>query len=457
MRPTDRRRVLMALFFFPRGGSAHAARLLAGALPASGWEVAIAAGSLGAAGEPTHAASFYAGLDVTAVDYGAGLGAADPPAGAVPFQPSYEDRPGAPDRVFAAVGDRAYERLVEAWEQALGRAGAGRADVLHLHHLTPVNEAAARAFPQVPVLGQLHGTELGMLREIGAAPRRWPHADAWVKRLRRWAAGCDRLMVPTRDAAERAGRLLGVEPDQILQVPNAVDLGQFQPGPLAAADRLAHWRRWLVEDPQGWDHSGVPGSVRYHEEDLAAIAAGGPVLLYVGRFTAVKRVPLLVRAYAQARRRFAVRAPLVLLGGFPGEFEERHPLDEVRDLGVPDVFLAGWRPHGLLPAALNAADLLVLPSVREQFGLVLIEAMACGLPVVAVDAHGPAGIVDPGQSGWLVPPDDQDALADALVDAVNDAAERRRRGAEAREAAGRYSHAAVARAVARAYQDLASG
>jgi glycosyltransferase involved in cell wall biosynthesis len=465
MRPTDRRRVLMALFFFPRGGSAQAARLLGGALPACGWEVAVAAGSLGVPGEPTHAASFYAGLDVTAVDYGAGLDAPDPLAAELPFQPSYEDRPGAPDRVFAAVGDRAYERLVEAWEQALGRAGAGRADVLHLHHLTPVNEAAARAFPQIPVLGQLHGTELGMLQEVGAAPRRWPHADAWVKRLRRWAAGCDRLLVPTRDAAERAGRLLGVEPDRIVRVPNAVDLGRFQPRPLAGAERLAHWRRWLVEDPQGWDHSGVPGSVRYHEQDLAGIAGGAgtlqrespPVLLYVGRFTAVKRVPLLVRAYAQARRRFAVRAPLVLLGGFPGEFEGRHPLDEVRDLGVPDVFLAGWRPHDLLPAALNAADLLVLPSVREQFGLVLIEAMACGLPVVAVDAHGPAGIVDPGQSGWLVPPDDQDALADVLVEAVNHAAERRRRGAVARDAAGRYSHTAVAGAIASAYQDLATG
>jgi glycosyltransferase involved in cell wall biosynthesis len=326
--------------------------------------------------------------------------------------------------------------------------------VLHLHHLTPVNEAAARSFPQVPVLGQLHGTELGMLQEVEAAPRRWPHADAWVKRLRRWAAGCDRLLVPSWDAAERAGGLLGIDPAQTVRVPNAVDLGRFEPRPLAGRERLAHWRRWLVEDPRGWDHSGVPGSVRYREEDLAAFA-GGPVLLYVGRFTAVKRVPLLVRAYAQARRSFGVRAPLVLLGGFPGEFEQRHPLDEVGDLGVPDVFLAGWRGQEQVASALNAADLLVLPSVREQFGLVLIEAMACGLPVVAVDAHGPAGIVEPGRSGWLVPPDDQDALADAMVEAVNHPAERLRRGAVARQAAvARYSHTGVAAAVARAYQDL---
>src|SRR5437867_839464 len=149
MRPADRRRALMALFFFPRGGSAHAARQLAAGLPDAGWEAAVAAGSLGPPGAPTHAATFHAGLEVTAVDYSAGLGAPDPLAADPPFQPSYEDRPGAPDRVFAAVGDGPYERLVEAWEEALGRAGAGRAEVLHLHHLTPVNEAAARSFPQV--------------------------------------------------------------------------------------------------------------------------------------------------------------------------------------------------------------------------------------------------------------------------------------------------------------------
>jgi glycosyltransferase involved in cell wall biosynthesis len=279
-----------------------------------------------------------------------------------------------------------------------------------------------------------------------------------VKRLRRWAAACDRLMVPSLDAAERAGRLLGVDPAATVQVPNSVDVERFDRRPLTGDARLAHWRRWLVEDPRGWDRSGVPGSVRYHDRDLAAFAGGGPVLLYSGRYTAVKRVPLLVRAYAEARRRFTVRAPLVLLGGFPGEFEDRHPADVVDEEGVPDVFLAGWREHDLLPAALNAADLLVLPSVREQFGLVLIEAMACGLPVVAVDAHGPAGIVEPGRTGWLVPPDDQAALAEALVQAVNRPAERARRGAAARHAVrARYSLAGVAAAVAAAYDELRGG
>ena len=448
------RRVVMALFFFPRGGSAYVTRHLGRLLPGAGWEVTLVAGSLGGPTDATYAPAFFAGTEVRTVDYTASGEAADPLAADVPFQPSYEDRQGAPDRVFARVGDGAYERLVTAWEKALGQAGAASADVLHLHHLTPANEAAARSFPAVPVVGHLHGTELLMLREIAAGPPpHWVYARAWAERMRRWAQGCTQVVVQSPDAAAQAEALLGVDPARVTCVPNGVDVSRFDRRPARGDDRVAFWRRWLVEDPQGWDGSGVPGSVRYGERDLDAFREGGPVLLYVGRFTAVKRVGLLVRAYALARRELRVRAPLVLLGGHPGELEGRHPLDEVRDAGVPDVFLAGWRPQDALPGALNAADLLVLPSVREQFGQVLVEAMACGLPVVAVDAHGPATIVEPGRTGWLVPADDLEALAAALVAAVNDPAGRARMGdAGWLVSRARYSLEAVVAGVAGAYE-----
>src|SRR6266576_3177871 len=117
--------VVSALFFFPRGGSAEVT------------------GSLGQWCEPAHAASFFAGVDVHPLDYSPALERGDPLAALVPFPPSFEDRPGAPDRVFAAVDDAAYERLVAAWIEVLARAGADAADLLHLHHLTPANEAAA--------------------------------------------------------------------------------------------------------------------------------------------------------------------------------------------------------------------------------------------------------------------------------------------------------------------------
>jgi Glycosyltransferase Family 4 len=209
--PAARGLVVSALFFFPRGGSAQVARSLARALPAAGWRPTLAAGSLGQAGQPTHAASFFAGVDVRSLDYSPALERAEPLLAPVPFPPSYEDRPGAPDRVFAAIEDAGYERLVAAWIDLLARARAGSADVLHLHHLTPANEAAARAFPSAPVLGQLHGTELAMLRVIAAgAPPGWRHAQAWGRRLRAWARRCVLLVVPPGAEAD-AALLLGLE------------------------------------------------------------------------------------------------------------------------------------------------------------------------------------------------------------------------------------------------------
>src|SRR5437867_3462007 len=87
--------VVSALFFFPRGGSAQVTRSLARALPAAGWQPRLAAGSLGQPGAPTHAGSFFAGIDVHALDYSPAPEPAEPLAAPVPFQPSYEDRPDA--------------------------------------------------------------------------------------------------------------------------------------------------------------------------------------------------------------------------------------------------------------------------------------------------------------------------------------------------------------------------
>jgi glycosyltransferase involved in cell wall biosynthesis len=414
--------------FFPRGGSAHVARALGAALPEHGWDVTIVSGSREGHGD---ARAFYAGLDVHPVDFD---------AGEAPMHPSYEDRPDAPDPVFASLDDAAYEEHVTAWAGALQEARADEHDVLHLHHLTPVHEAAARVAPRVPVVGHLHGTELLMLEAIreGAS---WPYAERWAARMRRWATRCERLLVLSPGQVERARELLGVDPGRCVVSPNGFDPARFDH---LEVDRETHWRRHLIQDPRGWAPGGEEGSVRYVEADVATLTAG-PVLLCVGRFTAVKRVPLLIRAWAAAAPRFTEPASLVLLGGYPGEWEGEHPLDAVRSIDAPRVFLAGWHGHDELPAFLSAADAVVLASVREQFGSVLVEGMACGLPPIAVDRYGPADIVHDGVTGWLVEPDDEAALADALVACVGDPVERRRRGRRAwRDARERFSWPALA-------------
>lgn len=448
-------RLISALQFFPRGGSSHVARALARELPAHGWEVTVLSGSRRDLGDHADARRFYANLDVRTVDFDAALGAPDPldpPAPSAPMQPSYEDRPGAPDVVFAALDDAACERQVTAWARALSCAGAGRADVLHLHHLTPLNAAAARVAPEVPVIGHLHGTELLMLERIEAGAA-WSHAQAWARRLRAWAHACVRLVVLSRSHVDRAARLLGVERERCVVIPNGYEPKRMR---RVAVDRAALWHEHLVEHPHGWRPGGAPGGVRYREDEAAGIAEG-PVLLSVGRFTAVKRVPLLIEAFHSARERFAQPASLVLLGGHPGEWEGEHPVQTIERLGAARVFLAGWHDHDTLPAFLSAADLLVLASVREQFGQVLVEAMAAGLALVAVDRFGPAEIVEPGQTGWLVEPDDPDALADALVEAVADPAERARRGSAARAVAReRYAWPALAGRLAATLDEVVS-
>lgn len=104
------------------------------------------------------------------------------------------------------------------------------------------------------------------------------------------------------------------------------------------------------------------------------------------------------------------------------------------ELGLGDrVRFAGRLPHDEIPALLRAADVLVMPSRREAFGVAALEAAACGLPVVASDVGGVAETVVDGRTGLLVPPGDPAALAAALARLAADPDLRARLGAAGRE------------------------
>lgn len=431
--------------FYPRGGSSHAARALARGLRAQGHELTLLAGSRPGAGLHSDAREFY-GEEVHAVDFGPALSSADPmrfagPPGTAPMHPSFEDRPGAPDRVFAALDDLDYERQVQAWARELALAGAAEADMLHLHHLTPLNEAAARVAPHVPLVGQLHGTELLMLEQIAAgAPPAWRYAERWAARMCGWAARCDALIAaPGSD--RRASKALELGPERLVALPNGVDTVLFAPSTI---DRERFWNRVLCEAPKGALPGQPSGSVRYRAADVARLAPGG-VLLYVGRFTEVKRLDLLLEAFAAARSRSVRECGLVLAGGHPGEWEGEHPAVLADQLGARQVFLAGWYTHEDLPDFFRASDAVVLSSAREQFGQALVEGMACGLPAIATRSLGPEVIVANGVTGWLTPAGDVERLAQAMRAAIDDPAECARRGRAARrETAARFSWSAIA-------------
>jgi glycosyltransferase involved in cell wall biosynthesis len=471
-------RVVMGLVFFPRGGSAQATRYLAAALSDAGWSVSLVAGSLGSPGKDTHAPTFFAGIDVHYLDYTAAVDAFEAGASAtaapVPMHASYEDRQDAPDVVLAAVDPQLAEHLSSVWEPPFLAAGAADVDVFHLHHLTPQHDAVARRWPRVPVVAHLHGTEIKLIEAIeeragvakavgttlGAMPElvrdtawvpaplderqrdllrttrwdHWRHGDFWLARLREQARRADHLVVVSPSDRARAIDVFGLAPERVSDIPNGVDTARFRPRALTAAERRAHVRRWLVEDPQGWDERGEPGSVSYRESGLDRLL--GPdgeatVFIYVGRFTAAKRVPLLVRAFARARARFERPASLLVWGGHPGEWEDDHPVTVADEVGADGIFFVGWRGHSDLPDGLAICDALVMPSVDDSYPQAPLEAMAVGLPVIATRSGGFPSMInlDPAHpTGWLVPPDDVYALADTLVEAVNRPDELEHRG-----------------------------
>ncbi len=140
----------------------------------------------------------------------------------------------------------------------------------------------------------------------------------------------------------------------------------------------------------------------------------GPVILGVGRLATQKNFPLLIRAVARVREQRPVR--LLILG----EGEDRPELEAlVHDLGLDEcVSLPGFVDNPY--AHMRQADLFVLSSVWEGLPTVLIEALACGCPVVSTDCpSGPMEILDGGTYGALVPMQDTEALANAIITSLD--------------------------------------
>ena len=183
------------------------------------------------------------------------------------------------------------------------------------------------------------------------------------------------------------------------------------------------------------------------------LPAAGPLIVCICRLEPEKSVEILVRAMAAVRADFP--DAVCVIGG---EGAERAAITgEIRRLGLEDaVRLAGFQadPYSLM----NAATVFVLPSRAEPFGLALVEAMALGLPCVAVRAGGPREIVTEEVSGLLVSVDDPAALAQALARLLTDADLRTLLGAGARARfEERFTVGRMGEAVLGAYRAAADG
>ncbi|TME05161.1 MAG: glycosyltransferase family 4 protein [Chloroflexi bacterium] len=173
-------------------------------------------------------------------------------------------------------------------------------------------------------------------------------------------------------------------------------------------------------------------------------------ILFVGRLEKRKGLGYLLRGYEFMRQRVA-NARLIIVGDGPlrGQAESfiaRHRL--------PDVVMAGYVPDTVLPRYYDSADIFCAPATGgESFGIVLLEAMACGLPVVATEVPGYMSVLEPGHDSLTVRPKAWAELGAALVILARDAELRARMGAAGYEKAQRYSWGAVASQVVEVYEE----
>jgi glycosyltransferase involved in cell wall biosynthesis len=303
------------------------------------------------------------------------------------------------------------------------RASGERWDVVH--QVTPVSPSAITRLGRLGkplVIGPLNGG----LQSPSTFPELMKADSGWVYALGRIPRMLDGLTGSSADAS----RIL-VANDTTRQA-----LPQQHRGKCATV--LENGVDLDVFRPQPWPGSTTPLRV-----------------LFVGRLIPVKGVNFLIEAVRRLQGELPVRVTVAGDGPMKAEWER---LAESAGVGREFHFL-GNRPLSELPALHAESHVFCLPSVRESGGAVLLEAMACARPVIAVRYGGPAVVTD-SAVGAALPPDGPEALTGALVEALRDVARRpdawRERGLEGRRRAeAQYSWDARIEQALRLYRDLA--
>jgi phosphatidyl-myo-inositol alpha-mannosyltransferase len=277
-------------------------------------------------------------------------------------------------------------------------------EVVHVHEpLTPSASMAAAVAARAPVVATFHAhSERSRLFDL-AAPA-----------LRRVWRRLDARIAVSETAARFVSDRLG---DGIRVIPNGVDVERF--GGAAPSEGLPPGRK----------------------------------LLWVGRLDPQKGFRVAVLAFDELAREIADLTFVVA-----GEGRDRSALADL-PLSIRErVIVLGTVDRDRLPRFHAAADVFVSPAVgQESFGIVLVEAMAAGLPVVAADIPGYREVVADGVEGLLVPPRDPAALADALRRVLEDEELAKSLGEAGRSRARRYSWDAVGRDIEAVYGEVLGG
>ena len=234
----------------------------------------------------------------------------------------------------------------------------------------------------------------------------------------------DVLVANATEERRQLIELYHADPDRIEIVAPGVDRALFAPGP-------KHGAREAI----GYD--------------------GGPLVLFVGRIQPLKGVDVAVGALAELEDE---TVSLMIVGGASGADGE-HEVARIRDmiagLGLEErVVFVPPQPHYALSTYYRASDLVVMPSRSESFGLVALEAAACGRPVVAAAVGGLRTLVEDGVSGYLIDDRDPVSYARAIERVLDDPIHAAALGAAGAVSAGRYPWSGLAARLRAIYREL---
>jgi D-inositol-3-phosphate glycosyltransferase len=300
----------------------------------------------------------------------------------------------------------------------------GPYDVIHAHYwLSGVAGAMLKDVWNVPLVVSFH--TLGRVKDV-ASPGDPPEPIFRKRGEDRVIESADRVIAPTETERGQLIELYDADPARIRVAPPGVDLDTFAPGDRAAAKR----------------HFGF---------------SDDPLVVFVGRLQPFKGTDIAVEAMGHLKR-LVPDAQLAIVGGDSprGSRGERVRLRlAARRLGVADR-LRFMEPvaHSELPVLYRAADVVVVPSASESFGLVALEASACGTPVVATAVGGLRLIVRDGESGYLVARRDSKSFAAALSRVLADPGTQDRLGSNAARLAQRFPWARTSDGILETYASV---
>jgi glycosyltransferase involved in cell wall biosynthesis len=248
-----------------------------------------------------------------------------------------------------------------------------------------------------PLVITTHGRDVYVDPEAGAiVPSLWYVRPFLQFALRR----ADRVIAVSQDCRHCAIRV-GAPSERVEVIHNGVDAKRFSPNRVDGAGIR--------------ERIGVPDSAK--------------LILFVGSLRSYKGIDILVQAMPRILESEPSAVTVVV-----GEGSQRETLVELKNsLGLEKrVVFVGRVPNWELAYYENACDVLVLPSRRESFGIAAVEAMACAKPVVGTRVGGLREIIDHGETGLLIDPDEPEELAESIVQVLGDRALAERLGSKAR-------------------------